>query len=239
MRFPKSPFLSTVLLLPLFTYAQTTSGTIEGVVVDYVSGNHSDTTTVEARGKKYLFCLGCPGSLKDSPQIVGDQDIRVGTRVRVTYAKLTRSRDGSELYIKALRVVNLSSPSTSKGPSTASADDTWISFWEAFRTAVRKRDRVALRRMMTEDFQFYADGASPDQAIKFFDTWDHGRDWTVLDKLVLKGTEPYRSPNPQDKGPSRIAPVGHSRNKAGRVVIFNFGNKGRWRWTFYGQIEGN
>lgn len=123
--------------------------------------------------------------------------------------------------------------------ATSAADDTWISFWEAFRTAVRKRDRVALRSMMTEDFQFYADGASPDQAIKFFDTWDHGRDWIVLDKLVSKGTEPYRSPDPHDKGPSRIAPAGHSRNKAGRVVIFNFGNKGRWRWTFYGQIEGN
>jgi len=93
-------------------------GQFEGVVVEHWDGNKSDGNIVESNGKRYEFCLACPGSVNDSPKIVGGDDIREGTRVRVTYANLTRSRDGRVYYVKALTVVNLS-----KQPGTPKASD--------------------------------------------------------------------------------------------------------------------
>lgn len=220
MRFPHVPFWLMLLLLPVLTYAQTSSGSIEGVVVDYVSGNHSDTTTVEARGKSYLFCLGCPGSIKDSPQIIGGNDIRVRTRVRVTYAKLTRSKDGGEFYIKALRVVNLSNQSRPKGPSTGSADETWTSFWQGFRAAVMKRDRAALKKLMTNPFDSGGGGDySPDKWIRFL---DERKAWGHVQKSVASGTRPFEEYSRSIGKPSRVTNRKH--------LIFVFSN-GRWRWA--------
>jgi len=120
------------------------------------------------------------------------------------------------------------------------AEAQWPAFWAAFSTAVRKRDRQALQGMMpSSSFQFYSDNPTPDQAIKYFDTWDTGRDWLILEQLILKSTDSYRSPNPADKPPSRVAKARRGTDPAARLAIFNFGNEQRWRWIFYGQMEAN
>jgi hypothetical protein len=58
----------------------------------------------------------------------------------------------------------------------SSSDKNWPSFYSAFRLAIRKRDRAALRSLMTADFEWAADGhVGPTQAISFIDqglvTW--------------------------------------------------------------------
>jgi surface antigen len=130
-----------------------------------------------------------------------------------------------------------SSSPQSKGRPVIFNDSDWESFWFGFKEAVRKRDRMTLQRMMAQTFQFYADMAEPEQALKYFDSWDAGKNWSILDQLLLVEARPYNSPNPQDKGPSRIAIVGGGRSPDGAVIIFNYGNEGHWRWVQFGPIH--
>jgi hypothetical protein len=95
------------------------------------------------------------------------------------------------------------------------AEQVWPDFFKAFRVAVSKRDRTALKEMMVPDFFFSGgggddngDGDTRDEAFKFLDDPQvHG--WQALAKTLTSGAVPS-PPNPNDGGKkyiSRVAPA--------------------------------
>jgi hypothetical protein len=85
------------------------SGTIEGVVVDTMDGPRAIWFIVESGGVKYQLLLWSPD--RDA-KVVGDNVMRIGTRVKVTYANLTKlAQSNSAAYEgEAMKVINLSRP---------------------------------------------------------------------------------------------------------------------------------
>src|SRR5258708_47144 len=76
------------------------------------------------------------------------------------------------------------------------ADKAWPSFFQSFRAAVSKRDRVALKEMMVRDFFFSGGGGddnhnddSRDEAFKFLDD-PNVKSWQAFDKALAKGAVP-------------------------------------------------
>src|SRR5437016_9512812 len=94
------------------------------------------------------------------------------------------------------------------------ADRAWPEFFKTFRAAVAKRDRFALKQMMTRDFYFSGgggddnqDGDTRDEALKFLDD-PQVRGWQAFDKALAKGAAPS-TPNTTGNGKkynTRVAP---------------------------------
>jgi ketosteroid isomerase-like protein len=109
----------------------------------------------------------------------------------------------------------------------------WDSFWSAFRAAVRRRDRKALKAMMTPNFEwnFAGEPNNPDAA---FGYWDK-RAWAALDRVLAQGTVPYQQGDPMKKNvTSRIAPPVATRDYYDEWrAVFELGTDGRWRWAAF------
>lgn len=91
----------------------------------------------------------------------------------------------------------------------------WLSFYEAFRAAVNKRDGVALKRLISAS---YAEGGTPDGIVRQL---NRGNGWRELQKSVASGTKPAGL---NSKGrPERWTKNG--------MYSFEFGADGQWRWS--------
>jgi hypothetical protein len=84
----------------------------------------------------------------------------------------------------------------------ATPKDNWAAFWSAFRTAITKRDRVALKEMMAPRFKFCTDfDLLPEEALRRLDRNDA---WDEFDKIlfsltpVLSQNKELYKPNPHD-----------------------------------------
>lgn len=116
------------------------------------------------------------------------------------------------------------------GPSQISAADRtlansrWPGFIAAFRAAVKKRDRVALRGMITTPFLTQVDGElkSPDEVLKWL---DEGNDWTELQREVAPGAK-FSAVTTAGRRPQRCT---------NGIFCFEFGVDGRWRLS--AQVE--
>ncbi len=121
---------------------------------------------------------------------------------------------------------------------TRRAAESWRTFYPAFRAAVRRRDRTALRRTMDDNFTYtFGDGANADEAFAFFDdpnnyTEPNGRrktGWMVLDEVLARGVRPdVDNMRSGSRNPSYIAPGRSSSCRAG----FEFSG-GRWHWMYF------
>lgn len=97
---------------------------------------------------------------------------------------------------------------------TAAAERAWPAFFKAFRVAVTKRDKVALKEMMVRDFFFSGgggddnhDGDVRDDAFKYWDD-PNVRGWSAFARALVKGAAPA-PPETDEAGkkhPSRVAP---------------------------------
>jgi hypothetical protein len=100
--------------------------------------------------------------------------------------------------------------------TNAIANKSWQTYWRQFSVAVNKKDRVALKRLMSSEKDF--DGIEP----KTRDAWirfvDESKLWGELQRSVGLGTVPYY----EGKRPGRI-----TKN---RNLIFQFIG-GRWRFV--------
>jgi hypothetical protein len=104
--------------------------------------------------------------------------------------------------------------------NTATAQQEWEKFWPAFRTAVKKLDRVAIKRMMANPFDSGGGGDySPDKWIRFL---DREKAWGEIQRSVASGTKPFDEYSRDIRKPSRVTNRRH--------LIFIFSN-GRWRWA--------
>src|SRR5437016_454873 len=140
-------------------------------------------------------------------------------------------------------VLALSVPQLSMAQTTPAAQRAWKPFFAAFRTAVKKRDRDALSKMMARDFYYLSSGGDEngnhdtrDEAFEYWETPGVGA-WEALDAVLAQGTVANTAMRePGARGPSRIAPpIANSRPaiKARSFrwyAVFEFRN-GRWYCT--------
>jgi hypothetical protein len=105
--------------------------------------------------------------------------------------------------------------------NAAAEQEQWSKFWPAFRDAVRKRDRMALKRMISTPFDSGGGGDySPSQWIKLMDEENF---WPEIQKSLDTGTKPFPEYSRETKRPSRVTNRKH--------LIFVFGADGRWHWV--------
>ncbi len=101
--------------------------------------------------------------------------------------------------------------------STEAQGNSWQSFWRQFTAAVNKKDRVALKALMSSESDFFSGGGGENR-----DEWiqmiEQRRAWRDLQKSVASGTVPLRG----EKRTSRIT--------RDRVLIFSLIG-GHWRFV--------
>ena len=124
--------------------------------------------------------------------------------------------------------------------TAASAQRAWAPFFRTFRAAVKRRDREALRGMMSGDFYFHSsggddngDGDSRDEALEYW-TVTHLTGWEALEKTLASGAVPNTAlRTPENRRPSRVAPPAAGNRRAVRLnafehyAVFEF-REGRW-----------
>ena len=132
-----------------------------------------------------------------------------------------------------------------------SAERAWKPFFVAFRTAVRKRDREALRKMMVADFYFSGgggddngDGDFRDDAFQFFSD-PNTEGWRAFDQTLAQGSVPtgkWWNQGAKREYVSRISPpaanvrrnVDGPRPRVDWLAFFEF-RDGRWYCTSFSQ----
>src|SRR5260370_18945704 len=111
----------------------------------------------------------------------------------------------------ALLFLILIAPPSALAQGSAAAQLAWQPFFKAFRHAVERRDREALRKMLPADFHFSSGHHRRQSSDAVFEYWDeqNGRGWTAFKRTLALGTIPMarwwnngRKPVP----PSRVAP---------------------------------
>lgn len=138
-------------------------------------------------------------------------------------------------------------PPAAAGQRVTAAGRAWRPFITAFRAAVKRRDREALRRMMARDFYYHSSGGDEngdeDTRDEAFDFWDERRvgGWEALEKVLAQGAVPNTAMRePGNRKPSRVAPpIANSRraiesNSFEWYAVFEF-REGRWYCTVFNQ----
>jgi|GEM_PF-2968958 len=132
--------------------------------------------------------------------------------------------------------LTVSIPASGNSPTVgrATLSDDWNSFWTSFRTAVRNRDRSALRDMMSNPFEYSGANPSdvnPDSVLRDLDS-QRGEGWAALQRTVARIPTSYKLPN--SRQPARVVknPLPCSRQPCDYTewIIFQLGTDGRWRW---------
>jgi len=139
-------------------------------------------------------------------------------------------------------VVLIAAPTMRAANNNLTADRAWKPFFTSFRAAVKKRDRAALRTLMSADF--FSSGGNSEGAEAAFTLWDdpHVRGWDAFNRVLSQGTVPkaawWNAGRSQYIG--RVAPpAANIRRNVKRGVInwyaiFEF-RDGRWYCTVFNQ----
>jgi hypothetical protein len=125
---------------------------------------------------------------------------------------------------------------------TVAAKRAWPSFIAEFHRAVKKRDRVSLKKMMLPDFDFSeaggdgdGDGDTRDEAFQFWDETETGA-WDAFDKILSRGAVPMSSwwdGGRKRETPGRVSPPATNKRRnitSGHIewyAVFEF-RGGRW-----------
>jgi hypothetical protein len=91
-----------------------------------------------------------------------------------------------------LLLTNLTFGQPSSGTNPG-ASQTWPSFWRQFSVAINKRDTVALKRMMPDDFFDGGGGMTPGEWLKYINENSRNGSWRDLRRSVARGTMTKRS----------------------------------------------
>ena len=71
---------------------------------------------------------------------------------------------------------------------TAEANRAWASFWRQFTAAANKKDGVALRKMMADNFADESGGLNATEWLRFIDENDRRGSWRDLQRSFARGT---------------------------------------------------
>lgn len=72
--------------------------------------------------------------------------------------------------------------------TNADASRSWPSFWRQITTAINKKDRVALRKMMPDDFFDGGGGSTPSEWLQYVAENERKGSWRDIQKSFAKGT---------------------------------------------------
>jgi hypothetical protein len=115
---------------------------------------------------------------------------------------------------------------TSRAPN-ADANRSWHIFWRQITTAIDKKDRVALIKMMPTNFDDGGGGLTGSEWLKFIDQNERRGSWRDLQRSFARGTVVNR--NWPSKGiPTRVT----KDNK----YFFEFRKDKRW---YFGGVVGD
>jgi hypothetical protein len=103
--------------------------------------------------------------------------------------------------------------------TNADANRSWQSFWRQITAAINKKDSVALRKMMPNNFNDGGGGGTADEWLKFIDENKRGGSWRDLQKSFAKGTVVNRI------WPSKGVPTRVTKDKG---YYFEFRKDKRW-----------
>lgn len=231
MRITRIVAFFLILVVPSAAYAQKSkktklrSRTLEGSVIGDDSTRYVTNIIIESAGKRYSLTLEGKGDPR--PTLIGfENGYDIGTRIRVTYTSqenwdnygITDGAQGySGVYLTATRVVKLDS-GTVDTASTKTDENGFQDFFSEFSSAVRKRDRVALKLMMSTKFELPVEIVSPSMAFDYLDR--HYDGWKQVEKSVATGTKPYKDSSPQTV----------TRVTNDNLLLFGLGSDGKWRW---------
>ena len=101
----------------------------------------------------------------------------------------------------------------------AEANRSWPSFWRQITEAINKKDSVALRKMMPNNFNDGGGGGTADEWLKFIDENKRGGSWRDLQRSFAKGTMVNRI------WPSKGVPTRVTRDKG---YYFEFRKDKKW-----------
>lgn len=132
----------------------------------------------------------------------------------------TNTKSGYLLIAPALVLaVCAASAQTSSNKTESAANRAWRSFWRQFTAAVNKKDRVAVRKMMPDDFADDSGGLNATEWLKFIDENERKSSWRDLQRSFARGTV-------VNKGwPSKGVPTRITRDK---FYYFEFRKDGKW-----------
>ena len=105
----------------------------------------------------------------------------------------------------------------------ATANKSWKPFWTQFTAAVKSKNKVALKRLMVAEREFF-DGDEGGTRNQWLEDLDKQKLWGEVYKSVKTGTKNY---NVDDGKPRRVT----RDNGLIFVLVFVYRNK---RWQFYG-----
>lgn len=138
-------------------------------------------------------------------------------------------------------------PQAAAGQRADAASRAWRPFFNAFRAAVKRRDREAVRKMMIQDFYFHSSGGDEngddDTRDEAFEFWEQPRvgGWEALERVLAQGTVPNTAMRePGNRRPSRVAPPIANNRRAIQATsfewyaVFEF-RDGRWYCTVFNQ----
>jgi hypothetical protein len=131
-------------------------------------------------------------------------------------------------------------PHAAPAQRARASERAWGPFFRDFRAAVKRRDREALRKMMSSDFYFHSSGGDDngdeDTRDEALDFWAETRvsGWEALEKTLAAGTAPNTTMRVAgNRRPSRLAPPAANNRRARErnafewFAVFEF-RDGRW-----------
>jgi hypothetical protein len=95
-------------------------------------------------------------------------------------------------HILAMVFLLLAASATFAQPSramSAAANQSWPSFWRQITTAINKKDHVALRKMMANNFTDVSGGLNAKEWLKLIDENERNGSWKDLQKSFAQGTK--------------------------------------------------
>lgn len=129
------------------------------------------------------------------------------------------------LLLLLLLIPSFAVAQTSRSTNVA-ANKSWPKFYAAFRVAVKRRDRVNLKRMMpSEKISCACDSGwcNPDEMLRGLDQCSL---WEWMEKAIASGIKPYKPYQGEDKG----RPAKLTREHLGCIFVF----RADGRWYFVG-----
>jgi hypothetical protein len=122
------------------------------------------------------------------------------------------------LFVVSLLALTFVSAQTSRSTTTA-ANKSWQQFWVRFNQVVKKKDRIALREMMSNDFDDNGGGSPAENYVKDVFSKRMSRDYRLA---IASGTKPFD----YDDKPSRITKRGEYPQ-----LIFVYSKGNGWQWA--------
>jgi hypothetical protein len=97
-----------------------------------------------------------------------------------------RTRHLLPVFLLLLPVVFINQSSYAEGRS---ANQSWPSFWQRITTAVNRKDRAALLKLMPKDFFDGGRGLTPKEWLQHIDESERNGSWRDLQRSFARGTK--------------------------------------------------